>query len=102
MLKIMWTQRTIDRWAALLIMELLFVTGSFPWVSYRLPLGRFNAELLGVLGIQPLPTAELHRLATSDAADGTSAEQPIQDIESNVPPGSTHRDEAAIDLGPQR
>src|SRR6266545_7238966 len=61
-----------------------------------------NAELLGVLRVQSLPAAELHRLGTNDAADGGSAEQVIQNIEANVPPGSTHRDEAAIDVGPQR
>src|SRR5207302_10261932 len=56
----------------------------------RRPVGRFNTELLGVLRVQPLPAAELHRLATSDAADGSSAEKAIQNIETNVPPGSTH------------
>ncbi len=59
-------------------------------------------ELLCVLRVQPLPTTELHRFGTNDAADGGSAEQVIQNIEANVPPGSTHRDEAAIDVGPQR
>jgi hypothetical protein len=54
------------------------------------PVGRFNSELLGVLRVQPLPAAELHRLATNDAADGSSAEKAIQNIETNVPPGSTH------------
>src|SRR5262249_12325256 len=68
----------------------------------RLPLGRFHAELLCVLGVQPLPTLELHRVATSDAADGSSAEEAVQNIESNVPPGSTHGYEAAIDLVPHR
>src|SRR2546421_12635573 len=62
---------------------------------------RLNAELLGVLRVQSLP-AELHGLATNDAAEGSSAEQVIENIEANVPPGSTHRDEAAIDVGPQR
>src|SRR2546430_10001199 len=61
-----------------------------------------NAELLCVLRVQSLPASELHRLGTNDAADGGSAEQMIQNIESKVPPGSTHRDEAAIDVGPQR
>src|SRR5436190_20570797 len=64
------------------------------------PVGRFNAELLCVLGIQSLPAAELHRLGTNDAAEGGSAEKVIQHIEANVPPGSTHRDEAAIDVDP--
>src|SRR5438034_2330439 len=60
-----------------------------------------NAELLCILRVQSLPASELHRLGTNDAADGGSAEQMIQDIEAKVPPGSTHRDEAAIDVGPQ-
>ncbi len=56
----------------------------------RRPVGRFDTELLCVLGVQSPPAAELHRLTTSDAADGSSAEQVIQNIETNVPPGSTH------------
>src|SRR6266481_2062432 len=59
-------------------------------------------ELLCVLRVQSLPATELHRLGTNDAPDGGSAEKVIQNIEANVPPGSTHRDEAAIDVGPQR
>ena len=43
----------------------------------RRPVGRFNTELLGVLRVQPLPAAELHSLATNDAADGSSAEKVI-------------------------
>src|SRR5438876_10314335 len=54
----------------------------------RRPVGRFNPELPGVLRVEPLP-AELHRLATNDASDGSSAEQVIQNIETNVPAGST-------------
>src|ERR1700686_4517327 len=67
----------------------------------RRAVGRFDTELLGVLGVEPRPT-ELHRLTTNDAADGSSAEKVIQNIETNVPPGSTHGDEAAIDVVPQR
>src|SRR5207249_9245756 len=61
-----------------------------------------NAELLCVLRVQSLPAGELHRLGTNDAAEGGPIEQVIQNIEAKVPPGSTHRDEAAIDVGPQR
>src|SRR2546425_838796 len=68
----------------------------------RRQVGRFNTELLGVLRVQPLPAAELHGLGADDAADGSSAEQAIQNIETNVPPGSTHCDEAVTDVGPQR
>src|SRR5437879_268849 len=61
-----------------------------------------DAELLCVLRVQSLPAAELHRVGTDDAADGRSAEKVIQNVEADVPPGGTHRDEAAIDVGPQR
>src|SRR5437588_12756003 len=60
-----------------------------------------KAELLCVLGVQSRP-AELHRLGTDDAADGSATEKLIQNIETNVPPGSTHGDVAAIDVGPPR
>src|SRR6266404_1447675 len=84
-----------------------FMIGAIPLDSrllrrLRRPVGRFNIELPGVLRVQPLPAAELHGLTTSDAADGSTVEQVIEDIESDVPPGSTHGDEAAIDVGPQR
>src|SRR6266478_9358769 len=68
----------------------------------RRPVGRFNTELLGVLGVQPLPAAELHCLGANHPADGRSAEKAVQDIEANVPPGSTHGDEAVTDVGPER
>src|SRR6266446_6623321 len=68
----------------------------------RRPVGRFNTELLGVLGVQPLPAAELHCLGANHPADGRSAEKAVQDVEANVPPGSTHGDEAVTDVGPQR
>ena len=45
---------------------------------------------------------ELHRVGANGAAEGSSAELVIQNIETNVPPGSTHCDEAAIDVVPQR
>src|ERR1700693_4693846 len=51
--------------------------------------------------MQPLP-AELHGLGANEAADGSSTEKPIQNIETNVPPSSAHCDVAAIDVVPQR
>src|SRR5579871_3112848 len=78
-----------------------FIRFSF-WGRLRRPGGRFNPKLLGVLRVQPLPTAELHRVTADDAADGSPAQKPIQNIETDVPPGSTHRDEATIDIVPQR
>src|SRR3989441_6998857 len=49
-----------------------------------------NTELRCVLRVQSLPAAELHGVGADDAADGSSAEKVIQNIETNVPPGSTH------------
>src|SRR6266571_823140 len=49
-----------------------------------------NAELLGVLRVQSLPAAELHRVGTNHAAERGSAEQVIQHIKAQVPPRSTH------------
>ena len=54
--------------------------GDFGW-----PARNFETELLGVLRVQPLPAPELQRLATSHAPDGSSAEQVIQNIQTNVP-----------------
>src|SRR5581483_8822100 len=73
-----------------------------PWCRLRLPLGRFNAELLGVLRVQPLPAAKLHGLRANDASNGLIGEKPIQHIQTNVPSSSTHGNEAAINVGPKR
>ena len=56
----------------------------------RLPTGQFNVELPGVLGVQPLPAAELHGLGADDAADGLTGEKPFQHIEADVPTRRTH------------
>src|SRR5208282_152666 len=71
-------------------------------ICLRRPVGRLDTELLGVFGVQPLPATELHGCGANHAADRSSAEKAIQNIEANVPPGSTHGDEAASDVGPQR
>src|SRR5260370_8224865 len=68
----------------------------------RRPVGRFNTELLGVLRVQPLPAAELHGLGADDASNRLTREEPLKDVEANVPPGSTHGDEAVTDVGPLR
>ena len=68
----------------------------------RRPVGRFDTELLGVLRLEPLPAVELHGLGVDDAADGSSTEKAIQNIERNVPARGAPRDEAAIDVVPQR
>src|ERR1700722_13693953 len=68
----------------------------------RRAVGRFDTELLGVLRVQPLPSAELHGLGANRASNRLSAEKVIQNIETNMPPGGTHGDEAVTDVGPQR
>src|SRR5215469_2049715 len=68
----------------------------------RRPVGLFNTELLGILRVQPLPTAEIHRLSTSDAADGSSAEKVIEHVETDMPARGPPRNKAAIDAVPQR
>src|ERR1700688_3034782 len=70
--------------------------------TLRRPVGDFQTELLGVLRVQPLPAAELHHRGADNAPDGSSAEKAIENFETNVPSGGTHRDEAAIDVVPQR
>src|ERR1700688_2792666 len=92
-------QRTIERLVASFMVHFLH---SRLLSRLRRPVGRFHTELLGVLRVQPLPAAELHRLGSDNAADGSSAEKAIQNIETNVPSGSTHRDKATIDVVPQR
>src|SRR5437899_6397684 len=64
--------------------------------------GRFNTELLCVLGVQSLPAAELHGLGADDASNRLSREEPLKDVEANVPARGPPRDEAAIDVVPQR
>src|SRR6476620_10358933 len=68
----------------------------------RRPVGRFNAELLGVLDDQPLPGGDLHRVRADDAANRLAREETIENVEGDVPARSAPRDEAAIDLVPQR
>ena len=55
--------------------------------SLRRPLGRFNTELLCVLGVQLLPAVELHRSGADDAPNGLTGEKAIQHIEADVPAG---------------
>ncbi len=52
--------------------------------------------------MQSLPAAELHRLESGNAANRSSTEKMIQNIETNVPSGGAHCDEAVTDVGPQR
>src|SRR5437763_15874485 len=89
-------QRTIVR-----VMTRLMISSIYECAGRRL-LGCFVIELPGVFGNPPVPTLELHGIGADDAADGSSAEQAIKNIESDVPPGSAPRDVSAVDRVPQR
>src|SRR5262249_49439042 len=67
-----------------------------------LPARCLDAELRRVFGVQTLPALELHRLHAGDASDGLAAQQAIEHVEADVPASRAHRDEPAIDLGPER
>src|SRR5580704_13884162 len=66
------------------------------------PVGLFNTELLGVLRVQPLPAAELHGLGAHHASNRITRQEPLKDVEANVPARGAPRDKAAIDVVPQR
>jgi len=51
----------------------------------RRPGGRFDTELLGVLGVQPLPAAEVPGLGADDAADRFTPEEALRNIGGDVP-----------------
>src|SRR5512140_3205672 len=61
-----------------------------------------QAELFCVLGVETLPSFKLHGLGAGGGADGGAGEKVVQDVETDVPSGCTHRDETAIDAGPER
>src|SRR5215475_6197566 len=66
------------------------------------PGGALDAELLGVLGVQALPASELHGLGADDPSDRLTREEPLEDVEADVPARGAPRDEAAIDVVPER
>src|SRR3954471_9928522 len=66
----------------------------------RRPVGRLNAELSGVLGVQSLPATELHRVGADNAPNGIPGELPLEHIEADMPARSAHRDESAVDVVP--
>lgn len=49
----------------------------------------FDAELLRVLRVQPLPVSELRRIGTDDPSQWLPCEEPIKDVKADVPTGST-------------
>src|SRR5262245_16992246 len=66
------------------------------------PTGGLNAELLCVLGVQSLPATELHGLGADDASNRLTREEPLKDVEADVPARGAPRDEAALDVVPER
>src|SRR5262249_52520658 len=48
------------------------------------------------------PAAELHRFAADDASNRLAAEEPLEDVEADVPAGGAPGDEPAIDVVPER
>src|SRR5689334_24044477 len=68
----------------------------------RRPTGGLNAELFRVLRVQTLPAAELHGLGADDASNRLTREEPLEDVEADMPARGAPRDEAAIDVVPQR
>src|SRR5712692_1128035 len=62
----------------------------------RGPSGGLNAELLGVLGVQSLPAAELHGLGADDASNELTGENPLQHVEADVPARSAHLYSSAL------
>src|SRR4051794_13425244 len=69
--------------------------------ALRRPARGLDAELPGVFGDEALP-AEPHRLAADDASDRLAREEPLEDVEADVPARGAPRDEAAIDVVPER
>jgi len=60
-------------------------TGHLLWPCPQRPVRCFNTELVGVLGDQSLPASELHGIGAGDAAQRHTREEPIKDVEADVP-----------------
>src|SRR5437764_1016523 len=67
---------------------------SIPWGSSSyistlrgvgLPTGGLDVELLCVLGVQSLPAAELDGIGADDASHRFTGEEPLEDVEADVP-----------------
>ena len=57
--------------------------------------------MLGIFGVQSLPAAELHDMRTNHTSNRLIREEPLKDIEADMPTGSPHRDESTINVVPQ-
>src|SRR5258705_9404322 len=67
-----------------------------------LPARRFDAELPGVLGAQALPAVELHDLGADHASHRVTRQEPVEDVEADVPARGAPCDVAAIDVVRER
>src|SRR5262245_18179038 len=65
------------------------------------PTRGLNAELLCILGVQSLPAAERRGLGADDASNRLIHEEPLKDVEADVPARGAPRDEAALDVVPE-
>src|SRR5260370_40754430 len=68
----------------------------------RRPVGRFNTELFGVLGVQSLPAAELDGVGADHTSNRLTRAEPFKDVEADAPARGAPPGEAAIDAVPQR
>ena len=76
-----------------------------PSGSWRGLGGQFGASIPNCLAYSAFSRCQPPNFIASPAdkaADRVAAEKVIQDVEADVPPGRTHRDEAAVDVVPQR
>jgi hypothetical protein len=67
-----------------------------------LKIGRLDTELLGVLGVQALPAAELDRIRADDAPERRASDEVIEHVQADVPAGGTPRDVTVIDVVKER
>src|SRR5579871_2431107 len=68
----------------------------------RSPTRIFHAELRGVFLGQPLPCFHLHGVPAGQSSYGVSCNEPVKNVERNVPARRAPSHEAAIDVGPER
>src|SRR5262249_39936992 len=60
-----------------------------------------DAELPGVLRVEPLPAVALHGRGAGDASNGLAGQVATEDSETEVPACRAHRDEASGDVVPE-
>src|SRR5581483_6943375 len=66
------------------------------------PARHLDAELPGVLRVQSLPAVKVHGFDASDASNRLTREEPLKNIQADMPPRGAPRNEAAVNVVPQR